>query len=138
MVVFENRPAGLPMRLLAPGYRHCFCLLSGGPNWIVCDPLKTRIEVTQLQGIDEEALADHYFRTGRRVLLGHPAVPSATARLQLRPLTCVEVVKRLLNIDAPGVFTPYQLYRKLIKSTLSFVPYPLDPAIPPIRLDHEH
>ena len=37
--------------------------------------------------------------------------------LGLRPLTCVEIVKRLIGLQARSVVTPYQLYRRLIQPT---------------------
>lgn len=39
-------------------------------------------------------------------------IPSSLG-LRLAPLTCVEVVKTLLGINAPLVLTPYQLYKYL-------------------------
>jgi hypothetical protein len=48
-----------------------------------------------------------------RVLLGERPLPRKRPRLALAPLTCVTVVKRLLGIDAPWVWTPWQLYQHL-------------------------
>jgi hypothetical protein len=33
---------------------------------------------------------------------------------RLRALTCVEIVKSILNVDAPSGFTPRQLHRVLL------------------------
>ena len=38
--------------------------------------------------------------------------------MRLRAVSCVEVVKRVLNIDAAAVVTPYQLCRALLDPTL--------------------
>jgi hypothetical protein len=54
-----------------------------------------------------------YCQQGHRVLLGERVPMRARARIALAPLTCVTVVKRLLGIDAPWVWTPWQLYAHL-------------------------
>jgi hypothetical protein len=39
--------------------------------------------------------------------------------LLFRPLTCVEVVKRMLGIGGGLVFTPYQLFKRLAASAVT-------------------
>ena len=136
IVVFEDSAQAFPLALLARGFRHCFCLIGAGQSWTVCDPLKTRIELTPLLAVDELELATHYHHSGRAVLLGQ--TPSSQCRLpyRFRPLSCVEVVKRILNIDAPGAFTPRQLYRALLSQPLPFVPFAPGSDIDKAVLDH--
>jgi hypothetical protein len=129
IVVFEDRRDKSALRLLRPGFRHCFCLVGAGQRWTICDPLKTRIEIVPLVGPSEEEIARHYRATGRTVLMG--AVAAAAARFSYRPwpATCVEIVKRVLNLDAPGVLTPAQLHRALLDPARpggGFVPCPIE------------
>ena len=112
LIVFEHRNARGPMRLLRSGFRHCFCVVGRGDSWIVCDPLKGSIVLKAVVGHPVEALAAHFACGGRRVLWG-VAAPFPTERLRVRPVTCVEIVKRLIGLDGPGIFTPYQLFRFL-------------------------
>lgn len=115
LVVFEDRPAAGWVAWLRPGFRHCFCALGRGSRWTILDPLKSGIAVCNLHGLTETDLARHYRDGGRRVLGGRvgAAAPPRGWPAFLRPLTCVELVKRTLNMHAPGVFTPQQLHRSL-------------------------
>lgn len=97
------------LRLLRPGFRHCFAAIRNGPLWVVIDPLShhtlMRVETcTDLMGF--------YTSHGITVIatrLRHPPQRPAP----WRPYTCVEAVKRLLGIQAAGVLTPWQLYKFL-------------------------
>ena len=113
LVVFEDRLEGWALRLLRPGFRHCFCVLGAGSSWTVCDPLKTRIELIQIHGFSERQFADHFLQTGRTVLIGH--VAAGRPRHRIRAISCVEIVKRILNLDAGYAFTPFQLQHALRK-----------------------
>ncbi|MEK0081724.1 hypothetical protein [Benzoatithermus flavus] len=116
IVVFEDRADKSALRLLRPGFRHCFCLVGAGRTWTICDPLKTRIEIVPLFGPSEDELVRHYVGTGRSVLVGRIAATTAPS-WNLRPMSCVETVKRVLRLHAPWVFTPAQLYRALLHPT---------------------
>jgi hypothetical protein len=129
LVVFEDRPGPPILRLLRPGFRHCFCVVGSDRAWTICDPLKTRIEIVPLLGFGESQLAAHYRRTGRVVLAGNVVAGTAPRRACLRPVTCVEVVKRVLNVEAPSVLTPFQLHRALVGAafgTEPFLPFELE------------
>ena len=120
LVVFVEH-AGCPwLRLLRRGFRHCFVVLRAGSVWLACEPLKDRIELDALElpcGFD---LAAFYHEQGHRVLLGRRPPAGPRRRFALAPLTCVTVVKRLLGIDAPRVWTPWQLYTHLSGSEHGF------------------
>lgn len=132
LVVFEDRREPSILRVLRPGFRHCFCVVGSGCAWTICDPLKTRIEIVPLLGFGEPQLAAHYHRTGRVVLVGNVVAGAAPRRTRLRPMTCVEIVKRVLNVDAPSVFTPFQLHRALVDAAFGaepFLPFELDGSV---------
>lgn len=114
LVVFEHRTATMPLRLLRPGYRHCFCLVRDGAIWSLCDPLKTRIVLRAVSGLSEADLLGLFTSHGAIVLRGLVAPATHGRRAKLRAMTCVEVVKRVLNLDLPWVLTPYQLYHSLL------------------------
>ncbi len=114
IVVFEDRQKRSILQLCRSGFRHCFCLVGNDLAWTICDPLAARIEILPLLGFDEQELARHYSRSGRTVLLGHVSIGDERRRACLRPVSCVEIVKRVLNVDAPRVLTPFQLYRCLL------------------------
>lgn len=128
LVVFVDRTECWWLRRLAPGFRHCFALLRRGEAWLVCDPLKARIALELLRPPPELDLGAWYARQGHHVLRGYSAGPSQRTPL-LRPLTCVEVVKRLLGLHAPFVLTPRQLFDHLRSHPPEpFCPIPAPPG----------
>ena len=126
LVVFEDRDDARLLRLLRPGFRHCFCLTGEGLRWTLCDPLKSRLAVANVDGASAAALARHLAGEGRAVLYGVVGEPAPCGPLEVRPLTCVEIVKRLVGVSASGVLTPHQLYRSLL------LPEPGRPAFVPL------
>jgi hypothetical protein len=120
LVVFADH-AGCPwLRPLRRGFRHCFVVLRAGSVWLACDPLKDRIELDALDLPGQFDLAAFYREQGHRVLVGQRPPPGTRRHFALAPLTCVTVVKRLLGIDAPWVWTPWQLYTHLSGSEHGF------------------
>jgi hypothetical protein len=113
LVVFADHVACPWLHPLRRGFRHCFVVLRAGSVWLACEPLKDRIELDALELPSEFDLASFYRTQGHRVLLGQRPLPRKRRRFVLAPLTCVTVVKRLLGIDAPWVWTPWQLYAHL-------------------------
>jgi hypothetical protein len=121
LVVFVNHTACCWLRLLRPGFRHCFVVLRAGPLWLACEPLKDRIELTVLDLPHEFDLARFYQEQGHRVLSGQRPQPGPRRRFILAPVTCVTVVKRVLAMDAPWVWTPSQLHAYLTDPGRGFV-----------------
>lgn len=116
IVIFEHRDARGFLRLLRPGFRHCFCLLRHEAGWLLCDPLKGGLRLDLVPAYGMRALMDHYRGIGRIALAGPGPSGFPAAPLGVRPLTCVEVVKRTLGLAAPAVFTPFQLHAYLIST----------------------
>lgn len=119
LVLFEDRRDVWYLRLFRRGFRHCFCVIGTDDSWIILDPIKSALVVLALSGASEAELTMHYKSTGRIVLAGDvPAITPGRAS-HLRPLSCVEIVKRMLKIRAAHVFTPAQLY-DLLTARLGF------------------
>lgn len=114
IVIFADRADSPLLRWLKPGFRHCFIAIEIGTCWVIIDPLKGRIAVDLLPqdvGLDPASV---YAGLGHRVLRckAQEAEPSPKMPL-LSPLTCVNVVKRLLGVRAFWVQTPFQLFAHL-------------------------
>ena len=111
-VVFCDNTELAWLRLLKPGFRHCFVVLHDGDRWIAVDPLAPLLEVTV------PPVAADYDLPGWFAGQGHTVV-AATVRRDLArpapwgPFTCVETCKRLLGLHARFVVTPWQLHRRL-------------------------
>ena len=94
------------LRLLRPGFRHCFVAVRQGPVWVVLDPLSHHTAI-HVETVDD--LAGCYRRLGVTVLDTRLSPPPPRPA-PWRPYTCVEAVKRVLGIQAWWVLTPWQLY----------------------------
>lgn len=114
LVVFSGETDIAWLRLLKPGFRHCFVILKTPDRWISIDPLA---HMTRIGLPDVEADFDMggYLRgEGMRVIETNLRdAPPAIAPPML--CTCVEIVKRIIGIQQWGVITPWQLYRFLQK-----------------------
>ncbi|WP_198381228.1 hypothetical protein [Roseomonas sp. KE2513] len=104
------------MRMLRPGFRHCFAGLRDEAGWTVLDPLSGRLLVTRLAVDSGFDLPGFWRRAGCRVL--GPFVPGAPARAlpAVVPLSCVSLCRALLGPAAPFAVTPYGLFRRLEKN----------------------
>lgn len=102
---------------LRPGFRHCFAILNDGEHWLAVEPLASCMEITVLPP------APDFNLPGWLTAQGHKVVEAELQRKKMHPapfaaLNCVEVVKRVLGLRAPWIFTPYQLYRYLSQKFL--------------------
>lgn len=125
IVVFEHRAARGPLRWLAPGSRHCFCLLAAGDHgWLLCDPLKGSLRLEVLHPVEMTFLVQHYRGTGRHVAVGPAPAVAGEAAAWPTVLTCVALVKRAIGLRAPRVVTPRGLFRELARQPRWSVAYP--------------
>lgn len=112
VVAFEGRGGLWWLRLLKPGFRHCFIALSTPEAWVVIDPQSDRTDVTVVPAGPDYDLAAFYRGIGLVVVTCAP--PGRVRRAApWRPYSCVEAVKRILGIHAGFILTPWQLYRRL-------------------------
>jgi hypothetical protein len=110
-VGFTNNRGLSWLRLLKPGFRHCFLLLRSNGAWIVYDPLSNQTRIDLLWAGDE--LLDHLSARGCRLLPARLEWEGQWRSQPWRPFSCVEAVKRALGLSAPWVLTPWQLFRHL-------------------------
>lgn len=110
------------LRVLRPGFRHCFALLHDGRQWISYDPLASHTELMT------HNLPPGFDLPGWLQSRGLTVVPAPMNRIRkaapLMPFTCVEAVKRVLGVRARLVLTPWQLYRFLTAQQESAAPRP--------------
>lgn len=111
VVGFGGTPSLWWMRFLKKGFYHCVVALGSGRQWLLIDPLLHYTDAIMIDDGDAECfLRKQGYRT-LRVRITEPR-----RRFRLRPYTCVETAKRFLGLEAPHVWTPYQLFRFLIKN----------------------
>ena len=99
--------------LLKAGFRHCYALINDGERWITVDPLAHKMEVVvhHHAPVDFD-LPNWLEQRGVKVVKVHPRSPEARS-CPPSLFTCVEAVKRLVGLRNWGIFTPYQLYKKI-------------------------
>lgn len=108
-VAFGGRRTKWWMRFLKGGFYHCALVLGNGREWVLIDPL---IHFTDLIVLKNAPVCATLRARGYRLVRTTPKVPPL-CHTPFRPLTCVEIVKRFLGINAPKIWTPYQLFRFL-------------------------
>lgn len=114
LVAFSGEAELKWLRLLKPGYRHCFVLLESVNAWVVYNPLSNGTEVEVWPGEHEDVVRTWLAQHGYEVV-GTVVEPVLPKPMMWAPYSCVEALKRVLGVRAPGVFTPWQLYRHLKK-----------------------
>lgn len=97
------------LRLLRPGFRHCWAVVELPLGWLILDPLAGCLDV---QFHPYSRLAD---LPGWYAGQGLPLVPiclphGPQSPAPWAPLTCVELIKRLLGLHQRWVLTPWQLF----------------------------
>ena len=116
-VVFADETSLWWLRLLKPGFRHCYLLylLEDNRTFLELNPLSNQFFVFFRQTLDPQLYLQSLRCRGCRVC----KVEIACAPLKCAPVnifTCVEFVKRALGIHSFFTITPFQLYNKINKS----------------------
>ncbi|WP_207539134.1 hypothetical protein [Sabulicella rubraurantiaca] len=113
-IVFSGRADHRWLRLLRPGFRHCFAALHDSSGWTVLDPLTGRLACARPEVTPDFDLPRFFRRAGMRVLGPFaPTAPGRGSRLLLAPFSCVSVCRAILGPAAPRAWTPLGLYRGL-------------------------
>lgn len=111
LVVFSGRADMMWQRLLRPGFRHCSLILEDAGDWLLVEPLATRLHVRKL-GRSDRNLAER-LRGAGMLVVETEIQPESKKPAPFGLWTCVETVKRGLGIRALWVQTPWQLNRYL-------------------------
>lgn len=113
-VVFSGHADMAWLKILKPGFRHCYVLLNDGKHWITIDPLSNYMDIN-VQEMPAEFDLPRWMQ-----VRGHMIVPAQIEQLPRQApwmlLSCVEVVKRVLGIHKRWIITPWQLFRYLEKA----------------------
>ena len=113
-VVFTGRTDLAWLRLLKPGFRHCFLALNDGRHWLTLDPLATYTELA-VQPVPAGMDLAGWYRTRGLTVIEAPLVRGHRRPAPFGPFSCVEAIKRTLGIHDRWLITPFQLYRHLCR-----------------------
>jgi hypothetical protein len=116
LVVFSGKADLRWLRLLRPGFRHCFVLLNLGGTWVCVNPLAHRTSV-ELWSLDPTTDLPAWLGAQE----GLTVVETVVRQPPLHPspvglYSCVEAVKRVLGLQERWVLTPGQLYDHLTQN----------------------
>lgn len=112
LVLFDGRTCLPYLRLLRPGYRHCFALVQTGDGWLLFNPLSNATELVTLPKLRPDELIAAFRADGLEVVPVQRLAPEPRAH-PFMPYSCVEAVKRVLGIRERRVVTPWQLRKRL-------------------------
>ena len=120
-VVYSN-DTNLPwLRLLKKGFRHCALIMRKSDTpavWLVVDPLSHHLVIDEVVATAQNEDLPAQLRRAGHTLQAVTSADAPRKTAPFLPLTCVEVIKRLLGIHSWRVHTPYQLYRYLQKKAV--------------------
>lgn len=110
-VVFSGQ-TDLPwLKILKPGFRHCYVLLNDGEQWITVDPLSNYMDIA-VHHVPQDFDLPRWMQSR-----GHLILPADIERKDKQApwmvFTCVEAVKRVIGLHSWTIITPWQLYRHL-------------------------
>ncbi len=105
-VIFKRADSlGFIRKLLHKDISHCFVLFRDGKNWLMYDTTIDTVDIctpSGVSGIISESVA---IKVARKDTEGSVFTLN----------TCVGSVKRFIGMRDKLIFTPYQLYKRLIK-----------------------
>ena len=116
-IAFTNPDEGhLAERFLKPGFRHCFIFYRGEQCWLMLNPTRWFLHIMELSCIPSDPFPN-YLKSN------HPEITilkvvsrlDDTGTMYFRPLTCVSHTAYIIGLTKRFVFTPYQLYRCLLR-----------------------
>ena len=102
-------------------------------GWVVMDPLCGRLMIKLLPPYSVAELIQFYATKGAvPVPVMAPMIRSRRRKRSclalLQPMTCVAVVKNILNLRCGFIWTPWQLFLCLTKTTVTLSAPPAEPA----------
>ncbi len=113
IVGFQGRVNAGGLAWLKKGFRHCFAYQRVDGGWVLCDPLGAGLLLRQAPALPERALLTSMAALGASVVAVR-RMDQAGRMPWLRPMTCVEICKRVVGTQAFWLFTPYQLFCELL------------------------
>jgi hypothetical protein len=116
-VVFSGEADLWWLKILKPGFRHCFVIARDKKNWIVLDPLSPHLEVAVLP-LPRMFNLPQWLESQNLKVLRAPIQRDHKKSAPLNIFSCVEVIKRFLGIHVRRIMTPWQLYCFLTKENL--------------------
>lgn len=120
-VVFSGKADLFWLRVLKPGFRHCYLIMNDGRHWFSMDPLSNYMDITVHHHVPPEFDLPLWMKDRGLKLVKAP-LAREMKQAPWMPFTCVEAVKRVLGLHSRRIWTPWQLYCHLKKLQTDFLP----------------
>lgn len=112
-VVFTNDTDIRALRLLRPGFRHCFIIGRDSERWFSLDPMANYLDLAIYHELPEYYDLPAWLASRHHAVIEAPVCRHEKRAAPPALMTCVEVAKRFLGIHNAFILTPYQLYKHL-------------------------
>ena len=113
IVFFTNESPKWWVQYLKVGFRHCFVALRSGNDWIIYDPLLKSTTFCVIPNYTASMLKEHFKQLG--CLNIEVDVRNTTNNRMYLATTCVTRVALAIGIPSKPWWTPYKLYKEIIK-----------------------
>lgn len=113
-VVFTGQADMAWLKILKPGFHHCFVVLRDAQRWLTLDPLSNHMEA-RIYDMPGDFNLPLYLRNQGMLVVETHLNHSHQKPAPIMIFTCVETVKRILGLHKRWIITPWQLYRHLTK-----------------------
>lgn len=112
-VIFTGKTDIFWLRILKPGFRHCFLILNDGKRWISFDPLASYTDIQTYDHFDSRFDLPRWLLNRGFSVVSAPFNTNHSKAAPCMFFTCVEAIKRVLGIHKRSILTPWQLYKFL-------------------------
>jgi len=115
-IVFQDETDLTFLKILRRGFRHCFMMIQQEGRWILIDPRANKTDIHLLPHPKDFNFPRYYTEQGK-IVVKIPAGQKTPLRvLSPFPVSCVTTLKRVIGLHRFWIFTPYQLYKHLLKT----------------------
>ena len=112
-VVFSGQ-TDLPwLKILKPGFRHCYVILHDGRHWITVDPLSNYMDIN-IHHFPRDFDFPLWMQSRGHLMISAD-IEHKDRQAPWMMFTCVEAVKRVIGLHNRMIITPWQLYCHLNK-----------------------
>ncbi len=112
--VFSNDTDLKFLKILRHGFRHCFVIMQQDNRWVLIDPRSDKTDIQILPHPHHFNFPRFFIEQGHTVVK-IPSLQTPRKIASVLPISCVEMIKRIIGLHQWWVVTPHQLYRSILK-----------------------
>lgn len=107
-------------RFIKKNFKHVFAIERQALGWVCFDPSRSELNMTLLPATHGDNIIPQFIKDNPKTTVIHLEVEVHDRAAYPRPaiMGCVGAIQYLLGVYWPIVFTPFQLYTKLINKRI--------------------